>query len=151
MNRPWALVLLGALAIHGAAADNDSGPPHLGEVVGSATVIDGDSLYVDDAEVRLFGIDAFEFGQSCGDLACGHMAAELVALLSARAPVRCVGVASDTCGRLVAVCRSRQQDFGRVLVERGLALADRTMSADYVAAEEGARAAGAGAWAESFT
>ena len=40
--------------------------------------------------------------------------------------------------------------MARALVDDGLALAYRRYSPDYVAAEEAARARGAGAWAGSF-
>ena len=49
-------------------------------VSGFGKSIDGDSLHVGDKEVRLFGIDAPEFDQTCqrasGDWSCGAAAAD---------------------------------------------------------------------------
>jgi endonuclease YncB( thermonuclease family) len=49
-------------------------------ISGIGKSIDGDSLHVDDKEVRLFGIDAPEFDQTCqrasGDWSCGAAAAD---------------------------------------------------------------------------
>ena len=138
------------LAAFPVLADNESGPPHWSEVVGAATVIDGDSLYIGDTEVRLYGVDAFEFEQTCAGEPCGAAAAQSLADIAGRHPVRCVGIAGDSCGRLIAVCRTRGRDLGREQILAGLALADRSMTDDYVTEEAEARAAVAGTWATDF-
>ena len=50
-----------------------------GYVVGQATVIDGDSITIDEVAVDLFGIDALELDQTCHSAtqtrACGRQAA----------------------------------------------------------------------------
>jgi hypothetical protein len=55
-------------------------------------------------------------------------------------------------GVYVARCTVRDNiDVGAYMVHTGLALADRRVGDDYVAAEEAARAARAGAWSGTFT
>src|SRR6478672_9720969 len=75
---------------------------------GMARNIDGDSLYVGDKEVRLFGIDAPEWGQVCTRKGqpwdCGAAAADQLATLVSGKPVSCVAVDIDEHGRAVARC-----------------------------------------------
>ena len=42
-----------------------SAEPPAGQTVGTATVIDGDSLTIGQTEIRLWGIDAVELYQTC--------------------------------------------------------------------------------------
>jgi endonuclease YncB( thermonuclease family) len=140
---------LAALAISSTA----SAAPR--EISGSAHVIDGDSLRVGGAEVRLFGIDAFEGRQTCerggSRWNCGEAAADrLRALVGSRA-ISCEQKDIDSYGRTVAVCRSGAVDVGAELVRSGLALAYRRYSSDYVDEENEARSARRGAWAGTFT
>ena len=121
---------------------------------GVARVIDGDTLDVGGVRVRLHGVDAFERDQTCdrsgGPWACGTAA---TSALKARADGRrlvCEVRDTDRYGRKVSRCERAGADVARSLVDQGLALAYRRYSADYVAAEEAARARRAGAWAGSF-
>lgn len=121
---------------------------------GAARVIDGDTLDVGGVRVRLHGVDAFERGQTCdradGSWACGAAA---TTALKARAEGRrltCQVLDIDRYGRRVSRCESGGTDVARALVDEGLALAYRRYSADYIEAENAARARGAGAWAGSF-
>ncbi len=121
---------------------------------GVARVIDGDTLDVAGVRVRLHGVDAFERGQTCdragGSWACGAAA---TAALKERAEGRrltCQVFETDRYGRKVSRCERDGTDVARALVDEGLALAYRRYSADYIGAEESARARGAGAWAGSF-
>lgn len=125
-----------------------------GEIRGRATVIDGDSLRVADTELRLDGIDAPEFQQTCRlrarDWACGRAAAETLALLIERKPISCAWTERDQYGRGVAVCRRDGQDLNALMVESGMALAYRRYSERYVAEEDRARAARRGVWDTEF-
>lgn len=121
---------------------------------GVGRVVDGDTLDVGGVRVRLHGVDAFERGQTCdrpgGAWACGTAA---TTALKARAEGRrlsCEVLDTDRYGRKVSRCEGEGTDVARALVDDGLALAYRRYSTDYVAAEESARARGAGAWAGSF-
>jgi endonuclease YncB( thermonuclease family) len=101
-------------------------------------VVDGDTIEIRAARIRLHGIDAPESGQTCTDSAGSR-------------PVTCTRRDTDRYGRMVAVCvLSDDTDIGPVLVQQGLALAFRRYSLDYVADEEVAHAARYGMWSGTF-
>jgi endonuclease YncB( thermonuclease family) len=101
-------------------------------VTGTAHVIDGDTIAIGAARVRIHGIDAPETGQRC-ELTEGQQ-------------ISCDVQDVDTYGRLVSVCHAGGQDVGKVLVEDGLAWAFVRYSEDYLAEEAAAQAAGRGIW-----
>lgn len=117
------------------------------DVVGPARVVDGDGLWVEGVEIRLHGVDAFELRQTCGDLACGVEARRALHHLVADKTVACTIVDRDRYGRSVSTCSVDGQDLGRALVRSGNAVAYARYSTAYVADEQAARAAHAGAWA----
>jgi endonuclease YncB( thermonuclease family) len=129
-----------SLAALPAIAPAPSGPR------GVAVVSDGDTLRIGATKIRLFGVDAPEKAQTCGDWDCGLAAkARLVALTSGR-EVTCVSRDTDKYGRTVATCRAGGVDLGGALVAEGLAWAFTRYSADYVAIEAEARRRGRGVW-----
>ena len=71
--------------------------------------------YVGQQEVRLFGIDAPEFTQSCtrgGQAwACGSAAADQLAKLAAGKQVSCTPMGADKYGRTVARCTAGHTDL----------------------------------------
>lgn len=118
------------------------------DVRGVARVIDGDTLQIGAARVRLFGIDAPELAQTCGvaHWACGAWARDrLVARVSGHA-VTCRGRNEDRYGRLIARCDAGQGDLGRALVAEGAAIAYRRYSQAYVDTETRARLSASGVW-----
>jgi len=121
------------------------------QIIGAATVIDGDTIRIDDMRIRLHGIDAPETAQSCnaaggGTWACGIEATrELRAALSER-EVNCQPVTLDRYGRTVARCFVGTIDVQADMVRRGLAWAFVKYSRDYVSEESEARAAHRGIW-----
>lgn len=121
---------------------------------GVARVIDGDTLDVGGVRVRLHGVDAFERGQVCdlptGGWPCGAAATTAMRSRAEGRRLVCEVRDTDRYGRKVSRCEREGVDVARALVEDGLALAYRRYSADYVAAENAARARRAGAWAGSF-
>ena len=133
------------------------GVPAVAEpLVGVATVVDGDTLKIRGQRIRLHGIDAPESGQSCRTAdgtpwRCGQKASLALSDRLGRSPVTCTAHDTDRYGRLVAVCHQEDgTDINRWMVAAGHALAYRRYSMDYVAAENAARAAGAGLWQGSF-
>lgn len=121
---------------------------------GLAVAGDGDSLTVGGERIRLFGIDAPEFDQTCkkeGRIwACGSASAQYLAKLVTGREVRCQRVATDQYERTLARCSVGETDINRHMVASGYAVAFRKYSNDYVAAEESAKAAKRGMWAGSF-
>ncbi len=117
---------------------------------GRVTVNDGDSITLGTERIRLRGIDAPEFDQTCrrngADYPCGRRArASLSALIGGR-PVSCSGWERDKYDRLLATCTAGGSDLNRSQVESGWAVA----YGDYGAEQDAARKKGAGLWAGSF-
>ena len=112
-------------------------------ISGFGKSIDGDSLMVGDKEVRLFGIDAPEFDQSCqragGEWSSGAAAADQLSKLVTGKTVVCTSVGTDDHGRILGRCMSGWTDVNRAMVATGYAVAYRRYSSDYVSAEESAK------------
>lgn len=123
-------------------------------VVGEAKALDGDSLTVSGRQVRLFGMDAPEFDQTCQkdgqSWACGEASKEQLSGLVAGQRVECQGQGVDQHGRVLAVCFAGGFELNRAMVEQGWALAYREFSDDYVAAELQAKRSGLGIWSSEF-
>jgi len=145
ISHPLALVFVVLLAGAGAghAARRISGP---------ARVIDGDSLVVDGFEIRLAGMDAFEWDQTCGPRRwpCGRAARNRLARAIKGKTVTCrpMGRSYD---RIVALCwPAGGSDLGGLLVGLGLAVNDPRYPPDYSAQESLARRSGLGVWPGGF-
>jgi endonuclease YncB( thermonuclease family) len=87
-----------------------TGPAFSADIVGRASVIDGDTLEIHGTRIRLWGVDAPESTQLCrGDdsdlYRCGAKAANDLDAFMARRPVNCVPVSLDPFGRTVASCQ----------------------------------------------
>jgi endonuclease YncB( thermonuclease family) len=124
-------------------------------LVGTASVIDGDTLEIHGQRIRLRGIDAPESRQLCNDAAgkpyrCGQRAALALSDKIGRGTVSCEPRDKDRYGRIVAVCRIGSIDLNSWLVAQGLAIAYRRYSRDYTSQEAAARNAKRGVWAGSF-
>jgi endonuclease YncB( thermonuclease family) len=123
-------------------------------VYGTGHVKDGDSLMVGDTEVRLFGIDAPEWDQSCQkdgtDWSCGAAAADKLAQLVTGKNVVCSSMGTDQHGRTLGRCMVGATDINRTMVALGYATAYRRYSSDYVSAEESAKVNKRGIWAGRF-
>ena len=117
---------------------------------GRVTVNDGDSITLGIERIRLRGIDAPEFDQSCrkdgADYPCGRRARESLVKLIGGRPVSCAGWERDKYDRLLATCMADGSDLNRSQVEAGWAVA----YGDYGAEQDAARQKGAGLWAGSF-
>lgn len=127
---------------------------HAREVVGMASVVDGDTLDIHGHRVRLHGVDAPESGQACQrdgrSYRCGQQAALALADLIGRRTVRCEEKDRDRYGRIVAVCAIGGENVNAWLVRQGHAVVYRQYSQDFVTQEAQARAERAGIWAGTF-
>src|SRR5262245_46887893 len=92
------------------------------QLAGEAVVNDGDTLTLNGERIRLKGIDAPEFGQTCeasgARYPCGCRSREALAELAGGA-IECAGWERDRYRRLLAVCRVGGVDINRRLVEEG--------------------------------
>ena len=124
------------------------------DVAGRARVIDGDTIEVGSARIRLFGVDAPESAQGClagsGRWSCGEQATRALAGRIDGRSVACEERDRDRYGRIVAVCRHGGQDVNAWLVREGWAIAYRHYSTAYVGEEAAAKAAQRGVWRGKF-
>ena len=129
-----------------AGGTQDSAEIRVPALAGRGRVVDGDTLELGGARVRLWGIDAPEARQRCRASgrwwSCGGLAT--AALRSRSGNVQCERRGKDAYGRVLAVCFERGEDVNGWLVSEGWALAYRRFAADYVANEDRAREAGKG-------
>lgn len=122
-----------------------------GALTGSAHVVDGDTLEIRGRRVRLFGVDAPEYTQSCSDAhgrawPCGrHAARELTRRLKGRT-VTCDRADVDVHGRTVARCAADGEDIAAWLVRTGAARAFKAYAHDYLDEEREAKDARRGIW-----
>lgn len=132
-------------------------PAFAGSLVGTASVIDGDTIEIHGQRIRLHGIDAPESKQLCLDALgkkyrCGQRAALALAdFIDSRQPVSCREVDRDRYGRVVAVCKAGGVDIGGWMVRQGHALDWPHFSLGaYIAVQREAQGARRGIWAGSF-
>lgn len=114
-------------------------------------VVDGDSLVINGARIRLFGIDAPEIRQRCDQArgeswACGRWSEQMLRRMVEGQHVQCETVETDRYGRAVSRCMADGRDLSRAMVEEGAAIAFVRYSTDYVAAETHARRNMRGIW-----
>lgn len=121
------------------------------EHAGVAVAIDGDTLRMGGRDLRLKGLDAPEYRQSCiaadgRDSDCGRQARRALAEILRRGPASCAESDTDRYGRPLVRCSVAGQDVGAELVRSGMAVA----YGDYDGEELEARLAGRGLWAGRF-
>lgn len=128
------------------------------QLVGRASVIDGDTIEIAGTRIRLNGIDAPESRQTCSRAngstwRCGqHAARALDELISAQQPVYCDVTGTDRYGRAIADCRASDIDLADWLVRNGLALDwPRYSGGRHQAAQREASEARRGIWQGKFT
>ena len=128
--------------------------PAVAGTSGSANVIDGDTIEIGDAKIRLYGIDAPESAQVCQadgkSYQCGTSATLALTRRIGGRSVSCEERDRDRYGRIVAVCHAGGEDLNGWLVSEGLAIAYRHYSTDYIGHEQAAREAGRGLWRGEF-
>lgn len=122
---------------------------------GTIEVIDGDSFRRGKDEIRLNGIDAPEYRQTCHnengrEWNCGREAAHALRNLVSGRTVDCTGLDADRYGRLVARCTVGKIELNAEMVRLGWAVAYTRHSKAYVREEEEARSDKRGIWRGTF-
>jgi endonuclease YncB( thermonuclease family) len=117
--------------------------------------IDGDSFKAGETEIRLYGIDAPEYRQTCSDAhnapqPCGKMARDALSKLISARTIHCTIIERDRYGRQVSICMDGKVDINREMVRLGWAVAYRKHSMSYAVVEEQAKSATRGIWAWRF-
>lgn len=144
--RPFILPFFLFLAWPSAAAQ---------KIIGTASVIDGDTIEIHGKRIRLHSIDAVEGRQKCRlpdgkAWRCGAAAAAALSDRTGRRPVFCAPQDIDRYGRVVAICTVGGEDVAAWMVAQGWAMAYRKYSTAYVGDEKSARLARRGLWANEF-
>lgn len=123
-------------------------------ITGTASAVDGDSLTVGGQDVRLFGIDAPEYRQTCqvhySAWTCGADAAAALRKLVDNRLITCISRDRDVYGRTVANCLIDGHDVAAQTVREGLAIVLDNGRSDYGAVEAQAKAGKIGVWASQF-
>lgn len=114
------------------------------ELVGRATVTDGDTLTVAKQRIRLWGIDAPESAQQCTGKdgrtwPCGRRSAAALDGYLLEKTVRCQPKDTDRYGRVVAECFVQGASVNRWMVRSGWAVAYRHYATAFIADEADAR------------
>jgi len=128
---------------------------HANALKGKPRIIDGDTIEIGGAKIRLHGIDAPENNQTCkkadgSEYRCGEMATFALAEIIEPHWITCKGETVDRYKRRIAVCYAGSYDINAEMVRRGWALAYRRYSLDYVGMEEDARINKVGMWQGEF-
>ena len=148
MKLRWTILALSLLLPSGQSSADD--------LTGKASVVDGDTIEIGGARIRLWGIDAPESNQICRtkngiQYPCGaKVTHELAAFISVRL-VDCVPVSLDQYGQTFATCSDDGVDLGGWLVRNGFALDwPQYSKAKYDSAQREADHAGRGIWEGNY-
>ena len=121
--RDW-LMVVGLFALIAVVAAFLGGSEPL---QGRARVVDGDSLEINGERVRLQGIDAPEYRQTCSnsgaEIACGRQARDHLRQLVGGREVECLPFGTDRYDRTLAECSAGGISLNETMVRDGWAVA----------------------------
>ncbi|MEW6767701.1 MAG: thermonuclease family protein [Pseudomonadota bacterium] len=155
-NRRWTvmlIVLIGSLAVY--AVERWLRKPDA-PIVGTAFVVDGDTLAISGVRIRLLDIDAPELDQNCTDgqgrdWPCGRQASSQLRALIRGRDLTCQPQSKDQYGRTLAICSLPDKtDINAWMVQQGWAVS-YDYANTYGAQQVEARAAKRGIWSGTFT
>ena len=118
-------------------------------------VVDGDSLEIGHARIRLLGIDSPEYKQYCYDkkhkkYSCGIKAKKYLEDIIKSGDVECKEKSKDRYKRSLSVCYVNNKDINEKMVRSGWAVAYREEGVPYKKAENDAKKEKAGIWQGKF-
>jgi endonuclease YncB( thermonuclease family) len=125
------------------------------EIAGKATVFDSTTIEIDGQRIMLFGIDSIMRKQSCmasGKVwPCWEAAVRDLQTLVSQGAATCEVVGEpDPYGRVLGRCKINGTSLNEQYVRDGYALARRSETTDYVAAEAEAKEKKIGLWQGQF-
>lgn len=116
-------------------------------------VIDGDSLEIGKRRIRLMGIDAPEYDQSCKDekgalYACGKQSAQHLQALINHKKIKCKIHKKDKYDRELCTCYAEDKDLNAQMIKDGQAIV--YLESDYHSEQETAQEDKKGIWRGIF-
>lgn len=150
MNRIVAALL--TLALTSPAVADDTSRRIVGQV---RHVHDGDTFFIGERKIRLWGMDAPEVKQTCGNArgnryACGVASRDFLSALTEGIYVSCIQRGTSG-NRIVASCEIDGEDIGGSMVRAGHAVdAPKYSNRAYSSDENKAKRAGVGLWQGDF-
>lgn len=111
-----------------------------------ALAIDGDTLFLDHDNVRLFGIDALELKQYCSKEYGGNVAREYLKTLIKDSVIECHIRGKDKYDRLIGECFSNGINLNKAMVLSGHAFAYKRYTSKYTEQEKIAQQQKRGVW-----
>lgn len=119
---------------------------------GTAGIVDGDSLFIGNTEMRFLCMDAVELHQSCAgadgeEYPCGELAKDALRDLIGALRVHCHGHIHDKYNRPLVQCYAGHVNLNRAMVEQGWAI---SMCKKFKPLEAQAKEAKRGVWQGAF-
>ena len=132
-------------------------------IYGEATVVDGDTIKINDNKIRLFGIDAPEKKQMCKkiflsisffsfekDYPCGVISTQKLKNLLNKKIIKCYVEGKDIFKRKLAICFRNKLNINSWLVRNGHAVSYKKYSKKYSREEIEAKNDRLGVWQGKF-
>ncbi len=158
-----AIILIITCSIFFILTYNDVRSEEIKEISGNAQIIDGDTIKINSKKIRLYGIDAPEFKQTCKktsltiifftftkDYPCGKISTENLKKKINNKVITCKILDIDRYKRLIGECYKRNLNLNSWLVSNGHAVAYRKYSKKYVSYEINAKNEKLGIWQGKF-
>ena len=123
-------------------------------ISGKAKIIDGDTIHIGNNKIRLHGIDAPEFNQTCSynniKWKCGEESKVKLEKIIQNKIVECKTNKIDKYERFIAICYNGEININKIMVRDGWAIAYRYYSLDYINDENFAKKKKLGIWKGKF-
>ena len=124
------------------------------KIIGKAITIDGDTIHIGKNKIRLHGIDAPEYKQTCTIdkeiWNCGIESKIALENFILKKEVNCEIIDVDQYRRFVGICFLENQNVNQYMVRNGWAIAYKYYSLKFVNDEEFAKKNKLGIWQGSF-
>jgi endonuclease YncB( thermonuclease family) len=128
-------------------ADQAAATAEPNQIVGVASVVDGDTIEIHNQRIRLSGYDTPESGARCGQTNVYQSASLALSDFIANRTVSCVPTGTDQYDRVTATCSVGGTDLGEYVVSQGWGRDwPRYSNGAYADEEATARAARRGLW-----